>query len=74
MVGGAYTHLDDVLASQYQSIDWTRHITYLSRISWGNLLAPGPMHEATSHETSQDLDSCFDLHLVSSAGLRQPHQ
>ncbi len=25
-----------------------------------------------SHEISQDLDICFDLHEVSSAGLRQP--
>ncbi len=27
MVGGIHTHLDDVLASQYQSIDWTQHTT-----------------------------------------------
>ncbi len=25
MVGGAFTHLNDILASQYQSIDWTQH-------------------------------------------------
>ncbi len=30
-------------------------------------------NEKTSHETSLDLDSCFDLHWVSSAGLRPPH-
>ncbi len=43
MVGGVYTHLDDMLASQYQSIDWTKHNSYPSSISvrgtfW--LLAP----------------------------------
>ncbi len=27
MVGGTYTHLDGMLASQYQSIDWTQHTT-----------------------------------------------
>ncbi len=27
MVGGIHTHLDDMLASQYQSIDWTQHTT-----------------------------------------------
>ncbi len=27
MVGGIHTHLDDKLASQYQSIDWTQHVT-----------------------------------------------
>ncbi len=27
MVGGAYIHLDDMLASQYQSIDWSQHTT-----------------------------------------------
>ncbi len=62
MVGGAYTHLDDMLASHYQSIDWTQHTTCQSSISWGNLLAPGIMDEKTSHETSLDLDSCFDHH------------
>ncbi len=25
--GGIYTHLDDMLASPYQSIDWTQHTT-----------------------------------------------
>ncbi len=62
MVGGAYTHLDDMLASQYQSIDWTQHTTCRSSISWGNLSAPGTMHDKTSHEASLDLDSCFDHH------------
>ncbi len=27
MVGGTYTHSDDMLASQYQSIDWIKHTT-----------------------------------------------
>ncbi len=54
MVGEIHTHLDDMLSSQYQSIDWTEHTT------WGNLLAHGTMDEETSHETSLDLDSCFD--------------
>ncbi len=62
MVGGAYTHLDDMLASQYQSIDWTQHTTYQSSISWRDLLAPGTMYEKNSHETSLDLNSCFDHH------------
>ncbi len=55
-------HLDDVLASQYQSSDWTQHTSYRSSICWGNLLAPGNMHVKTSHETSFDMDSCFDHH------------
>ncbi len=25
MVGGIYTHLNDMLSSQYQSIDWTQY-------------------------------------------------
>ncbi len=64
MVGGIYTHLDDMLASQYQSIDWTQHTTckLQAAFSWENLLVPGTIHEKTSHETSHDLDSCFDLH------------
>ncbi len=45
MVGGAYTHLDDMVASQYQSIDWTQHTSFQSSIRWGNLLGPGTMHE-----------------------------
>ncbi len=49
MVGEAYTYLDDMLASQHQSIDWTQHITCQSSICWGNLLAPGTMHEKISH-------------------------
>ncbi len=52
MVGGVFTHLDDMLASQYQSIDWTQYTTCQSSISWGNPLAPGTMCEKTSHETS----------------------
>ncbi len=62
MVGEAYTHLDDMLASQYQSIDWTQHTSYQSRKEsvGGTFLAPVTMHEKTSHETSLDLDSCFD--------------
>ncbi len=36
---------DDVLASQYQSSDWTQHITNQSSICWGNLLAPGSMYK-----------------------------
>ncbi len=60
MVGWAYTHLDDMLASRYKSIDWTQHTTRLSSINWGNLLAPDTMYGKTSHETSLDLDSCFD--------------
>ncbi len=63
MVGGVYTHLDDMLASQYQPMDWTQHISCQSSIRLGNLLAPGTMHEKTSHETNLDLDSCFD-HLL----------
>ncbi len=55
MVGGVYTHLDDMLASQCQSIDWTQHTTCQSSISWGNLYATGTMHEKSSHETSLDL-------------------
>ncbi len=35
MVGGAYTHLDDMLASQYQLTDWAQHTTYQSSIRWG---------------------------------------
>ncbi len=27
MVGGIHTHMDDMLASQYQSIDWSQHTT-----------------------------------------------
>ncbi len=69
MVNGIHTHLDDKLASQYQSIDWTKHTTFSNRISWGNLLAPGTMNEKTLLETSLYLDSCFDLHKVSSAIL-----
>ncbi len=49
MVGGVYTHLGDMLASQYQSIDWTQHATCQISICKGNLLAPGTMHEETSH-------------------------
>ncbi len=66
MVGGIYNHLDDMLASQYQSIDWTQYTTceLQSAFSWGNLVAPGAMHEKTSHETSYDLDSYFRLHKV----------
>ncbi len=60
MVGGADAHLDDMLASQYQSIDCTQNTTYQSNISWGSLLAPGIMYEKTSHETTLDLDSCFE--------------
>ncbi len=51
-----------------------KHTTYQRSISWANLLAPGTMLAKTAHETSLDLDSCFDHHWVSSAGLRQPHQ
>ncbi len=47
MVGGAYTHLDDLLASKHQSIDWTQHTTCQSNIYLGNLSAPGTMHEKT---------------------------
>ncbi len=32
MVSGAFTNLDDMLASQYQSIDWTQHTTCQSII------------------------------------------
>ncbi len=49
MVGGVYTHLDDMLASQYQSIDWTQHTTCQTSISWGNLLAPGTVHKKKLH-------------------------
>ncbi len=63
MAGGVYTHLGDMLASQYQSIDWTQHITCQISISWGNLLVPGTMHKKASLETILDLDSCFDHHL-----------
>ncbi len=43
MVGEAYTHLEDMLALQYQSIDWTQHTTCQSSISVGGtfwLLVP----------------------------------
>ncbi len=40
MVGWVFTHLDDMLASQYQSIDWTLHASCQRSICWGNLLAP----------------------------------
>ncbi len=40
----------------------------------GTFLAHETLTYKTSHETSLDLDSCFDLHKVSSASLRQPHQ
>ncbi len=63
MIGGVYTHLDDMLVSQYQSINWAQHTTCQSSVCGGNLLAPGTMHEKTSHETSLDLDSCFDHHV-----------
>ncbi len=66
MVGGTSTHLDDTLASQYQSINWTQHTIILvslqAVLQLGNLLAPGTMFEETSHETNLDLDSWFDLH------------
>ncbi len=62
MVGGIHTHMDNMLASQYLSIDWTQHTTCQRSISWGNLLAPGTSYAKTSHETNFDLDSCFDLH------------
>ncbi len=63
MVGGIHAHLDDMLASQYQSIDWTQHTTCPSSIFVGeNFLVPGTMHKKTSHGTSIRLDSCFDLH------------
>ncbi len=58
-----YTHLDEMLASQYQSVDWNQHKTCQSNISWGNILAPGTMHEKTLHETSLNLDSCLNHHL-----------
>ncbi len=38
MVGGVHTHLDDMLASQYQSIGWAQHTTCLSSISVGGNL------------------------------------
>ncbi len=28
MEGGTHTHSDDMLATEYQSIDWIQHITY----------------------------------------------
>ncbi len=63
MGGRALTHLNDMLASLYQSIDWTQHTTRPSSITVeGNRLAPGTMHENTSQETRHDLDSYFDLH------------
>ncbi len=64
MVGGIYTRLNDMPASQYQSIDWTQHTTckLQAAFCWGNLLVSGTMYEKTSHETSHDLDSCFNLH------------
>ncbi len=43
MVPRAYTHLDDMLASQYQSIYWTQHAT----CQLGSLLVSGTMHEKT---------------------------
>ncbi len=45
MVVAPYTHLEDMLASQYPSIDWTQHNTCQSSISWGDFLAPGTMYE-----------------------------
>ncbi len=35
MVGGIHIHLDDLLASQYQLIDWTQHTTCPINISIG---------------------------------------
>ncbi len=52
MVRGVYTHLNDMLASQYQSTDWIQHTTNQSSIHWGNVLALGTMYEKTSLETS----------------------
>ncbi len=40
----AYTHLDDLLASQYQSLYWTQPSTlqaYMQYSNEANLLAPG---------------------------------
>ncbi len=48
MVNGAYAHFNDMLASQYQSIDWTQHTSCQSSISWGDLLDPGTMYAETS--------------------------
>ncbi len=71
MAGGVYTHLADMLASQYQSIDWTQHSTCQSSIMWGNLLARGTMYEKTSHETWTAVSTTIK---VSPAGLWQHHQ
>ncbi len=75
MAGGIYTNLDGMFALQCQSTDWTQHTTCKMQAAfrWESLLDPGSMYEKTSDETSQDLDSCFDRHWASSAGLRRPH-
>ncbi len=72
MFSGTYTHLEDMLASQYQSIDWTQHTTckLQAAFSWRNLLVPGTMYEKNSQETNHDLDSCFDFQEGLSADLR----
>ncbi len=44
MVGGIHTNLDDMLVSQYQSIDWAQHTNCPRSISFGGtfwLLVPG---------------------------------
>ncbi len=65
MVGGVYTQLDDIFASQHQSMDWTQQATckLQTAFSWGNRLVPGTIHETTSQEASLDLGSCFDHHI-----------
>ncbi len=40
-----FYHMDDVLASQYQSSDWTQHTTNQSSSWLRNLSAPGTMHK-----------------------------
>ncbi len=57
------------------TVEWLDPTYYLRKkcLSRGILFTPGTMYAKASHETSLDLDSCFDHHLVSSAGLRQPH-
>ncbi len=67
MVSGTYTTW--VTCSHYNAGRLTGpNILLSSSISVGRtFLAPGIMNEKISHETSHEMDSCFDLHKVASA-------
>ncbi len=65
MADGIYAHFVDMLATRYQSNDWTQHATckLQATFRWENLLVSGTMYENLSHDTSHDLNRCFDLQL-----------